>query len=140
VVLVGGVFDLLHYGHTRFLQKARSYGNYLVVAINRDEFVQRYKGKSPIISTQDRAELVDQVKGVNEVIINETDEDWLPVIEKVHPDIIVTSEDWKDKDYYAQMGVSREELEEMGVSLVYVPYTKEISTTQILERIHECNH
>lgn len=136
-VIVGGVFDLLHYGHLRFLKKAKEYGEYLIVAVNTDEFVQAYKGKKPVLSVIERCLAINELDFVDQVIINESNENWMPVLDKTKPQIIVTSEDWKDKDYYKQMNVTKEQLDDMKINLVYIPYTKEISTTKLLERIYE---
>lgn len=134
-VLVGGVFDLLHYGHTRFLNRAKSYGNRLVVAVNTDEFVFSYKGKQPILTTKERIEVLKSIKCVDEVIINESNSDWRPTIKKASPMIIVTSSDWLKKNFYNQMGIPKKEFDKMGIELIYIPYTTEISTSKLLERI-----
>lgn len=135
-ILVGGVFDLFHYGHARFLERAKNLGDHLTVAVNRDEFVMRYKRKNPIMNTTERVELLRNIKWVDEVIVNEKDENWLPVVELIKPQIIVASHEWYAKDYYKQMGISREKLQELEVQLLFIQPTKEISTTKILERIY----
>lgn len=137
VVLVGGVFDLLHYGHLRFLKRAKEIGDYLVVAINTDDFVYRYKNKKPILTTFERLSSIKELPFVDKVIINETNEDWLPTIITAKPSIIVTTTEWQQKDYYKQMGVSKEQLDAMNIELKYIPHTKEISTTQIIQRIND---
>lgn len=136
-VITGGCFDLLHYGHLRFLKKSKEFGDHLTVCVNTDEFVYMYKGKKPILTTSERVQAIKELDFVDEVIINETNENWMPNLFKVRPDFIVTSTDWLDKNYYKQMNVNKKDLTEMGIELKYIPYTKEISSTIIAERIYE---
>ena len=137
VVIAGGVFDLPHYAHLRFLKKAKSFGDFLVVALNTDEFVLKYKNKKPILSLLERSLFLEELDFVDKVIVNESNEDWMPTLLKSEANIIVTTTDWEKKDYYKQMGISKKELEEMGVEIKYIPHTEGISTTNILERIYE---
>lgn len=134
-VLVGGVMDILHYGHMNFLRRAREFGDHLTLAINTDGFVLRYKGKMPIMSTWERVEACRGIRWVDEVIVNESNENWLPTILRVKPQIIVTTNEWKKKNFYNQMQVSSGKLHELGISLEYVDQTLDISSTIIKQRI-----
>lgn len=136
-ILVGGVMDLLHYGHINFLKTARSYGDHLTLALNRDEFVYAYKGKYPIMNIKERVAVCEGIRWVDEVIVNEGDENWMNTIARVQPKYIVTSEEWREKDYYKQMGITKDTINSLDIELIYIPYTSEISTTQILERIRK---
>lgn len=133
-VYTGGTFDLFHAGHSQFLQKCSNYG-YVVVALNTDEFIREYKGKPPIMTFAERYECLRACKYVDEIIPNLSGGDSKPTIETVDPDIIIIGDDWKEKDYHKQMGFTPEWLDEKDIELIYVPYTKSISTTDIKKRL-----
>ncbi|MDO8451588.1 MAG: adenylyltransferase/cytidyltransferase family protein [bacterium] len=92
IVLVGGCFDLLHYGHIVFLQKAKALGNYLVVALESDENVKHMKGDARPIHTQaQRREMIEALSVVDEVISLQplrTDQEYEALVQKIHPVII----------------------------------------------------
>jgi len=134
VVYTGGTFDLFHAGHVQFLRKCGAYGN-VVVSLNTDKFVEKFKGKKPIMSFAERYEVLRSCKYVYEVIPNLSGADSKPTIESVDPDCIIIGDDWKDRDYCEQMGFTQEWLKKESISLIYVPYTKNISTTIIKERM-----
>ena len=69
------------------------------------------------------------------IIANEGGEDSKPAIELVEPDIIAIGDDWRHKDYYKQMNFTQEWLDEKGILLVYLPYAKDISSTEIRKRM-----
>jgi FAD synthetase len=96
VVLVGGCFDLLHYGHISFLKQAKSYGDYLIVALESDENVRKSKGDSRPIHTQtQRKEMLQSLSIVDEVIElppMEKDEEYFAFIKKIKPNIIALTE------------------------------------------------
>ena len=137
VVYTGGTFDIPHAGHIQFLRKCKNYGSWLVVALNTDEFIMRFKNKRPIMSFPERYEVIRSIEYVDEVIPNLSGEDSKPTIMSVNPDHIVIGDDWISKDYYKQMGFTKEWLKEQGIELHYVPYTKNISSTEIRRRANE---
>lgn len=133
IVYTGGSFSQLHLGHIDLLKRCSELG-YVVVALNKDDFIERYKGKKPIDSFEDRAEMLLSTRYVDEVIANEDGEDSKTTILKVNPDYIVIGSDWLKKDYCKQMGFTPEWLEQQNITLVYVPRHRDISTTKIKER------
>jgi glycerol-3-phosphate cytidylyltransferase len=133
-VYTGGTFDLFHAGHVRFLRRCHQMGE-VIVALNTDEFVKEFKGKAPIMTYNEREEVLSACKYVDEVIPNLSGADSKPTIEDVCPDVIVIGDDWKDKDYCKQMGFTMKWLKEQNIELVYIPYTPNISTTIIKERL-----
>jgi glycerol-3-phosphate cytidylyltransferase len=138
IVYTGGTFDLLHSAHIRFLKACRRLAGQdgrVVVALNSDAFIQAYKGSSPIMSFDERRELLLGCRYVDAVVSNIGGADSKPSIEQVMPDYVVIGDDWARKDYYAQMQFTREWLDQMDIQLVYVPYTPGISTTDIKKRI-----
>lgn len=103
----------------------------MVVSLNTDEFILEYKKKLPVIGYEERREVLLSCKYVDQVIPNIGGTDSKVAITNVRPDIIVIGSDWASKDYYTQMGFSHDWLDEQGIGLCYVPYTKGISSSQI---------
>lgn len=134
IVYTGGTFDLFHAGHVQFLRKCSYYGR-VVVALNTDEFIEEFKGKKPVMSFAERYEVLRSCKYVDEVIANLSGADSKPTILSIMPKYIIIGDDWLKKDYYKQMGFTKEWLKEQGIILFYVPYTKNISTTDIKKRL-----
>ena len=97
-VLAAGVFDLLHYGHIRYLEEAKKLGgdqSRLVVIVARDETVRRLKGSDPIIPEDQRRAVIEALKVVDEALLGFEDLDLDRVIQQVKPDIVVVGHDQK---------------------------------------------
>ena len=95
-VLASGVFDLLHYGHVRFLEEAKRLGGpdaRLVVIVARDRTVERLKGRRPIIPEDQRRALVEALKVVDEALLGYEEMNLEAVLEHVKPDIIAVGYD-----------------------------------------------
>jgi len=134
----GGTYDLFHWGHVEMLKKLKEFAGpdgILIVAINTDEFVERFKGKRPVMTTEERFRVVAGCRYVDEVLINETGQDSKPTILKAKADFVITGTDWSDRDYYKQMGFTREWLEANNIGFGFLPYTQGISSTAIKRRI-----
>jgi glycerol-3-phosphate cytidylyltransferase len=134
-VYTGGTFDLFHSGHVNFLKRCQEIagvGGRVVVALNTDEFVFNYKKKKPILSFQQRKDVLDSCRYVDEVVENSGGEDSKITIEMVQSvDVIAIGSDWATKNYYAQMQFNQDWLDSKNISLIYIPYTKGISSTFI---------
>lgn len=137
-VFTAGTFDLPHSGHVNFLRACAKIGS-VTVAINTDEFIKAYKGKPPVMSFNERATVISELRSVKRVISNWGDSNCAEVIEDEHEfspiDIIAIGSDWARKDYYKQMGFTQDWLDERGISLLYIPYTEGISSTDIKRRL-----
>jgi len=95
IVFTNGCFDLLHYGHVRYLEDAKRKGDILVVAINRDTSVRRIKGaKRPIVNEQDRTRTLAALESVDYVVLFNEDTP-LNIIKLLKPDILVKGADWE---------------------------------------------
>jgi len=130
VVFTNGVFDLLHPGHVRYLQEARSLGDLLIVGVNADESVRRNKGpERPITSQDERAELLAALRCVDAVVIFYEDTP-AEIIRLVQPDILVKGADWA-----ADRIVGRDTVEARGGRVVRVAVEEGYSTTSIIDRI-----
>lgn len=121
-VITYGTFDLLHYGHINLLRRARALGDYLIVALSTDEFNSREKHKHCYFSYDERKLLLEAIRYVDLVIPEENWEQKRTDIYLYHVDTFVMGDDWAGKFDF---------LKEEGASVVYLPRTPEISTTQI---------
>ena len=134
VLYTGGTFDLLHYGHLNFLKKCKQFSGRGVVSLNTDAFVRQYKCET-VLSYEERKLSLSHCPYVDDIIENTFGADSRPSILSVRPDIIAIGDDWAAKDYYSQMGFTQEWLDSNQIVLVYIPYTKDISSSDIKNRI-----
>lgn len=131
-VLTLGTFDIPHYGHYSLLSRCSRIG-LTEVGLNTDEFVTKYKGKPPILTYEERARTLSDW-GYHVWPNSQPDGTIMNVIEKSKPNIIAIGTDWLRRPYLVQIGIKVEELEQMGIGLLYLPYTNTISTTEIKKR------
>lgn len=114
-VLASGVFDLLHYGHIRFLEEAKHLvgkNSKLVVIVARDKTVIRMKGRRPVIPEDQRRALVEALEVVDEALLGYEDMDLDSVIERIKPDVIAVG---YDQDEIEE--ITRAIVEEKGLKL-----------------------
>lgn len=123
-VITYGTFDLFHYGHLRILERAKSFGDYLVVAVSSDEF-NAIKGKRCTYSYEHRAAIVKAIKYVDEVIREDSWEQKTEDVGRHQIDVLVMGSDWQGKfDHLKEY-----------CQVEYLPRTPDISTTEIKEDI-----
>jgi cytidyltransferase-like protein len=135
-IYTGGTFDLPHSGHVSFLRKCAQLGEVTVV-LNPDWFIKDYKGKPPVMTYYEREAVISEFSCVASVVENFGGADSKQTIEYVQPDIVAIGSDWARRDYYKQMGFTQDWLDERSISLIYIPYTKGISSTEITRRLKE---
>ncbi|OLY93125.1 cytidyltransferase-like protein [Cnuella takakiae] len=128
-----GVFDLFHRGHLELLKNAKALGQRLIVAVNGDEMVSRYKRK-PFFNEQDRLAIIEACKYVDDAFIIK-DFDNKAYLEQYGIDAIVHGNDWERSSYLKQIRVTEEYLAENEVSLVLLPYTQGVSTSELINQI-----
>ena len=128
-----GVYDLFHIGHLNMIEAAKAQCDYLIVGVHGDDVVEEYKHRRPIINENDRRRIVEAVKGVDRAVINRF-RDKIKLWELYHFDVIFIGDDWKGTERWINF---EKELAKIGVDVVYVPYTKGISTTDIRRQIAE---
>lgn len=133
-VYTGGTFDLFHSGHVKFLQRCADFGE-VTVALNTDDFIEEYKGKPPVMSFDERYDVLMACRYVSYVIPNLGGADSKTSINIANPDLIVVGSDWAVKDYYKQMSFDQQWLDSRGIGLCYIPYTQGVSSTDIKARI-----
>jgi D-beta-D-heptose 7-phosphate kinase/D-beta-D-heptose 1-phosphate adenosyltransferase len=132
LVFTNGVFDLLHVGHLRYLEAARSLGDRLLVAINSDRTVRELKGiDRPITNEGERAEILASLRQVDYVTVFD-DISPRSLIARVLPDVLV-----KGGDYQLHEIHGREEVEAAGGKVVSLPFVDGASTTSIIERMRK---
>jgi rfaE bifunctional protein nucleotidyltransferase chain/domain len=127
VVFTNGCFDLLHPGHIRLLEQARSLGDVLILALNSDSSVERMKGPSrPILCERERAEMATELEAVNAVVLfdEETPRELIAVL---LPDVLVKGADW------SHFIAGREEVEAAGGLVVALDLEPGYSTTNLVD-------
>jgi D-beta-D-heptose 7-phosphate kinase/D-beta-D-heptose 1-phosphate adenosyltransferase len=132
LVFTNGCFDILHVGHVRYLQAARSLGDALVVAINSDNSTRQLKGaQRPIVPQTERAEMLAALECVDFVTIFD---ELSPrsLIAALLPDVLVKGGDWQLDDIHG-----REEVEAAGGRVLPLPFVAGKSTTNIIEKIKQ---
>lgn len=132
-VLTIGTFDLFHEGHIKLFRAADKLadGGLVIVGVNSDEFVEQYRGKPAVLPYETRAAVVGSNRYVSWVHSNE--DAGFTLIKRVRPDILLIGSDWAVRDYYEQIGMSQRTLDQYEILLVYVPYTKGVSSTKLRE-------
>lgn len=129
VVFTNGCYDLLHPGHIRLLERARSFGEVLVVGLNSDASVRRLKGpERPLVPETERAQVCAALQAVDAVTLFEEDTP-RELIASLLPDILVKGADW------AHWIAGREEVEAAGGRVLALPLEPGYSTTNIVETL-----
>lgn len=122
-----GVYDMFHIGHLNLLNAAKRNCDYLVVGINADELVKQYKNKTPVIVESQRAEIVRNIKAVDEcMIVNTLDKE--KILEKIAFEVVFIGDDWKGNQRWIETEIA---LAKHGVDVVFLAHTDGISSTQI---------
>ena len=122
-----GVFDMFHIGHLNLINHAKENCEYLIVGVNSDELVEAYKHKQPVIHEEDRAEIVRNIKAVDECVIAHT-LDKIVMHGEVPFDAIFIGDDWRGNDRWKK---TIEDLSEIGVDVVFLPYTAGVNSTTL---------
>ncbi len=130
VVFTNGCFDILHVGHKRYLEEARSLGDLLVVGVNSDESVRRLKGpERPINVERDRVEMLTALDCVDYVIVFEDDTPY-DLIDRIKPAVLVKGGDYKPEEV-----VGKDIVEANGGEVVIIPLVEGKSTTAVIKKI-----
>jgi D-beta-D-heptose 7-phosphate kinase/D-beta-D-heptose 1-phosphate adenosyltransferase len=130
IVFTNGVFDLLHVGHLRYLQRASELGDALLIGLNSDRSVRRIKGSErPITTESERAEVLEALGCVDGVVVfdEETPRD---LIAAIQPDVLVKGADWAEDAI-----VGRDIVEARGGRVVRVALEPGHSTSAIIAKI-----
>ena len=129
IVFTNGCFDILHAGHVKYLQEAKSYGDILVLGLNSDASVKRLKGNSrPINNEEDRATVLSALEAIDFVIVFDEDTPY-ELIKLVQPDILVKGGDYEGKEVVGS---------DIAKETRLVQFVEGKSTTKIIERAQIC--
>ncbi len=135
IVFTNGCFDIIHSGHVRYLEKAASHGDILVVAINSDKSVKRLKGSErPIIKQSDRSIVLSGLESVDFVVVFDEDNP-LEIIKKISPNVLV-----KGSDYDINQVIGADFLEKKGGKTVLINFYENKSTSNIIKKIKSMNY
>ncbi len=127
VIMTFGTFDLFHVGHLQLIKRAKELtpDSYLIVGVSSDEFNMKKKQTAPIIPLKQRMEIISAIKYVDEVIVEDSFEARDQAIQSRCPHAVVFGDDWEGKfDYLNEF-----------TKVIYLPRTKDISTTDIIDQI-----
>lgn len=125
IIITFGTFDLLHIGHIKILQRAKSLGDKLIVGISTDKFSFEKKGRKPIYNQNERKKILESLKFVDEVFFEESFEKKREYITHHKADIFVMGNDWEGRfDEFNDV-----------CQVKYFDRTPSISTTEIIEKI-----
>ncbi|MCT7509554.1 glycerol-3-phosphate cytidylyltransferase [Aliarcobacter cryaerophilus] len=126
IVLTYGTFDMFHIGHLNLLNRLKSLGDKLIVAVSTDEF-NSIKGKKTLIPFEQRALIVQNIKCVDMVISEKNWEQKIDDIKKYNVDIFAMGDDWKGKfDFLKDY-----------CEVIYLPRTQNISTTELKKELNK---
>jgi len=126
-VWVNGTFDVLHLGHIKLFEFAKSQGDYLIVGIDSDKRIKELKGKNrPINNQEARLEFLSAIKYIDTVFIFDSEEELSLIIKNINPDIMVWGDEYKNK---RKIGV------EYGKEIVYFNKVEGYSSSTIIDKI-----
>jgi len=141
-IYTGGTFDLFHEGHVELLRSCKRLAGdgVVIVALNTDEFIGRFKSSRPVQEYRERKTVLESCKYVDFVIPNIGEEDSRKTIESIHLedgqiDVVAIGSDWAGRDYYGQMGFTKEWLDERDIILIYIDRRTGMSTTKIKDKL-----
>ena len=130
IVFTNGCFDLLHLGHIRYLEKAKSLGDILVVGVNSDRSVRNLKGpERPILSEEERSEILSSLGCVDYITVFD-ELTPLKLISSLQPHILVKGGDWNKEAI-----VGKDVVERSGGEVVILPFIEGASTSNLIETI-----
>lgn len=127
-----GVFDMFHIGHLNILKKAKEQCDYLIVGVTTDSLCYSRKNKYPIICEKDRIEIVEAIKFVDKVVLQENMEK-LEAVKKYHIDVVFVGSDWKGTKSWDKY---EKEFAIEGCTVIYLDHTDGISSTILRERLN----
>jgi len=130
IIYSAGSFDLFHGGHLNILLKAKKLGDYLIVGVSTNKLIKKNKGLPPIVAYRDRVSVIKALKCVDKVIKQASFFD-IKQLKKYHIYAIVLGDDWKNKKFPEL----KKCLKELNIKIIYIPYTKRLSSSYIKEKI-----
>lgn len=120
-----GVFDMFHIGHLNILRRAKEQCDYLIVGVSTDELVQHDKNKTPIIPFENRCQIVEAIRFVDQVV-PQPDKNKKAAWERLHFNKMFVGSDWQGTPQWAKF---ERDFEPLGVEIVYLSHTDGISSS-----------
>lgn len=129
-----GVYDLFHVGHLNLFERCKEMCDILIVGVCDDTYVKEIKKKEPVINEKDRLRIIKALKLVDDAFLVdiETTNDKMKAWERIKFDELFSDDDWKESERYLK---TEEDIKPLGVSIEYLHYTKEVSTTMLKEKM-----
>ena len=124
---------MFHIGHLNILKRSKEQCDYLIVGVSTDEVVKSYKNKTPIIPFEERIAIVSELKCVD-LAVPQTSMNKMEAWEKYHFDALFHGSDWKGSNMYNKL---IEEFSAVGVDVVFLPHTENVSSTLLSEVLHK---
>lgn len=128
-----GVFDMFHIGHLNIIKRAKEQCDFLVVGVTTDELCLKRKNKLPIICEADRVEIVESIKYVDKVVL-QNNMDKLEAVKLHNADAVFVGSDWKGTDSWNEY---EKEFAKVGCTVVYLDHTDGISSSILRERLNK---
>lgn len=128
-----GTYDMFHIGHLNLIKHAKEQCDYLIVGVNADELVLSYKKKRAIVPFSERMEIISSLRYVDKVVPCYT-LDKKEAYKENHFDRLFIGSDWKGNPRWKK---TEKEMSELGVKLIYLPYTKNTSSTMLREKLSD---
>ena len=128
-----GAFDLFHVGHLNIIRKSKNLCKYLIVGVLSDEYILKTKGRKPVISCENRMEIIKSIRYVDEVVkIDFHNTLKCDAWKLYHFNVCFSGDDHAWEDLWKK---DKENLKKLGVELIYFPYTKSVSSTIIKKKL-----
>lgn len=128
-----GVFDMFHIGHLNILKRAKEKCDYLIVGVSTDELCESYKHKKPVIPFEERKEIIESIRYVDQVV-PQLNRDKFAAWEKYHFDVMFVGDDWKNSPLFNEL---EQKFASVCVKIVFFPYTKGTSSTLLRDKLEQ---
>jgi glycerol-3-phosphate cytidylyltransferase len=122
-----GVYDLFHIGHLNVLRNSRQFCDHLIAGVVSDDLAQRVKGLRPVVPLEERLEIVQAIRYVDEAVVEDLPHK-LEMWERLRFDVIIKGDDWKGTDKGDKLEA---DFAAVGVEVAYLPYTQRTSSTML---------
>lgn len=126
VGIAWGAWDLFHIGHLNLIKNAKELVDQLIVCVSSDEYILKAKGHKPIIPFAERLMIIGSIRYVDTVDIQSQDFTKADAVKKYKPDLLIVGNDWNLKTFTGA---------DLGVPVVFLPYTRGISSTILREKL-----
>ena len=128
-----GTFDMFHVGHLNIIKHAKEQCDYLIVGVNTDRLIAEYKNKSAVVPLEERVQIVEAIKYVDQVIVTDT-LDKVAILENHDFNAVFIGDDWKGSPRWKETELA---LKKYDVNVVYLPHTDGTTSTLLRDKIKE---